>query len=62
MLRIIEYVRALLDFVGGVQSKLPSRVSSWLDSPIWWGVWWAVLALLVLAFSGQSSRFIYIDF
>lgn len=26
------------------------------------GAWWALLAVLVAAFCGQSSRFIYIDF
>ena len=62
MLQVIGYCRALLDFVGGVRSELPTRAFSWLNSPIVWGIWWAILALLILAFSGQSSRFIYIDF
>ena len=29
---------------------------------IWRGLWWGVLAGLILLFSGQTSKFIYIDF
>ena len=29
---------------------------------VWRGIWWGVLAALILLFSGQTSKFIYIDF
>jgi hypothetical protein len=29
---------------------------------VWHGIWWGVLAALILLFSGQTSKFIYIDF
>ena len=62
MLQAIGYTRALFDFIGGVRADPPSRAVGWLSSPLVWGVWWAFLVLVVLAFSGQASRFIYIDF
>lgn len=58
----IVFVRALLDFAGGVNRELPSSSLEWLRSPILWGLWWAVLILIDLTFAGQTSRFIYIDF
>ena len=32
-----------------------------VESPLW-GIWWGILTLVILIFSGQSSKFIYIDF
>ena len=55
-------IRACLDFMGGVHTAPPPRMARWISNPIVWGIWWAFLMLVVLAFSGQASRFIYIDF
>jgi hypothetical protein len=61
MIRILDEVRAALEFAGGVVEQPPLR-KPWMRSAVWWGFWWAVLLLLVLSFSGQTSKFIYIDF
>jgi hypothetical protein len=29
---------------------------------LFWGMWWGILVGIMLIFSGQSSKFIYIDF
>lgn len=36
----------------------PVAVSNWF----FWGLWWGAMAVLIFIFSGQSSKFIYIDF
>ena len=46
-------------------SRLPfsyRRIPGWMRSPVLWGLWWGVLILLMLAFSGQTSKFLYVDF
>lgn len=48
----------VLECLGGARD-LPSR--TWLAVPAW-GAWWAVLLLIIWIFSGQDSKFIYIDF
>lgn len=52
----------MLEYAGGVLEDPPLKWMAWMKSPLWWGIWWAVLLLLIVAFSGQSSKFIYIDF
>jgi hypothetical protein len=60
--KAIETVKAAFEYMGGVSEDLALPSLSWMKSPLWWGAWWAVLVLLIVAFSGQSSKFIYIDF
>jgi hypothetical protein len=62
MLRLLNRIKATLEYLGGVTETPAVQSFGWLQGPIWWGVWWAALVLLILAFSGQASRFIYIDF
>jgi len=62
MIKFLNDVKATLEYLGGVTEQLPVERLGWMQSPIWWGVWWAVLILLTIAFSGQTSKFIYIDF
>jgi hypothetical protein len=62
MVRFFEAVKASLDHMGGVTDEAPPLRHSWITSVALWGLWWAALVLLILAFSGQTSRFIYIDF
>jgi hypothetical protein len=54
--------KAILEYAGGVVDQPPFPPFSWITSGLLWGIWWAVLILLIVAFSGQSSKFIYIDF
>jgi|HubBroStandDraft_1064217.scaffolds.fasta_scaffold766044_2 hypothetical protein len=62
MLQLLGQIKAVLDFIGGVSEEPPLPSLAWMKGPLWWGLWWAVLILLIVAFSGQSSKFIYIDF
>jgi hypothetical protein len=62
ILRLLNEVAAALEYLGGVRERPPERWLSWMQAPIWWGIWWALLILLALSFSGQTSKFIYIDF
>ena len=62
MLQLFERVKAILEYAGGVKEDPPLPWLAWLRNPLWWGIWWAILILLIVAFSGQSSKFIYIDF
>jgi hypothetical protein len=61
-MQFLNNIRAVLDYTGGVTDEPPFAWASWMNSGLWWGVWWAALLLLIVAFSGQSSKFIYIDF
>jgi hypothetical protein len=62
ILRWLLEIKATLEYLGGVTEQPPGPRLGWMQEPIWWGVWWAVLILLTLCFSGQTSKFIYIDF
>jgi hypothetical protein len=62
MLQLLGQIRAVLDYIAGVGEDPPLPNLAWMKGPLWWGLWWAVLILLIVAFSGQSSKFIYIDF
>jgi hypothetical protein len=58
---IFERIKIILDYIGGCTEQPPEKVAAWL-SPWLWGLWWAFLAMLVIFFCGQTSKFIYIDF
>jgi len=59
---ILDWLKHAFDYMGGVQDDpppgFPIRVGHWW----FWAIWWAALALAIYVFSGQSSKFIYIDF
>jgi hypothetical protein len=62
ILRLLLEIKATFEYLGGVAEQSPGPWLSWMQGPIWWGLWWAALILLTLCFSGQTSKFIYIDF
>jgi hypothetical protein len=62
ILKLLYQLKATLDYLGGVTEEPFIKHLDWMRGPIWWGLWWAVLLLLTLSFSGQTSKFIYIDF
>lgn len=62
ILRLLTEIKSTLEYLGGVSEQPAAEIPRWMQGPIWWGVWWAVLILLTLFFSGQTSKFIYIDF
>ncbi len=64
-----------LEYLGGSEEKIAvlkeaTTSPSWnkrafyaaLLSPSLRGIWWGLLVFLILLFSGQTSKFIYIDF
>jgi hypothetical protein len=62
MIRLLNELKSGFEYLGGVTGDPPESLPKWLQSPLWWGIWWAALILLILIFSGQTSKFIYIDF
>jgi hypothetical protein len=57
-----EWIQQVLEYLGGEQDQPPSGFPITISNWIFWGLWWGALALLIFLFSGQSSKFIYIDF
>ena len=51
----------ICDYIGGSREEAPEHIPL-LASPWWFGLWWGLLAGLILLFCGQTSKFIYIDF
>ena len=53
----------MMEYLGGVEhSGDDEPIPGWMRSPVLWGLWWGVLILLMLAFCGQTSKFLYVDF
>ena len=57
----LEKFKMLCEYLEGCRDEPPpgleALASSWSR-----GLWWALLAGLILFFCGQTSKFIYIDF
>ena len=58
----LRWLQLALEYVGGAQDAPPPRFPVALSNWLFWGLTWAAFGLLVYVFSGQSSKFIYIDF
>jgi hypothetical protein len=58
----IIWLKQFLDYLGGAVDSPPANAPHFMVSPAFIGLWWAMLAIVILAFSGQTSKFIYIDF
>jgi hypothetical protein len=52
----------LLEYWGGERDSPPPGSPPVLSSALLRGLIWVLLLAIVYAFSGQSSRFLYIDF
>jgi len=61
-MRVWNWIQGGLEFLGGERDEPPPGFPEFLQSPTFWGIWWGVLVLLIYIFSGQTSKFIYIDF
>ena len=61
ILRLI-WIKQVLDYLGGVVDTPPPGTPSVMLRPAFRGLWWGVLLILIVMFSGQTSKFIYIDF
>ncbi len=53
--------KAVCEYLQGAREDLPPKLKS-LTSPWLRGLWWGLLAGVILLFAGQTSKFIYIDF
>jgi hypothetical protein len=58
----INWIKHFLEYLGGSQDDPPPGFPVLLSNAWFWGLWWGVLIVVILVFSGQSSKFIYIDF
>ncbi len=57
----VRWARDAFDYLGGSRETPPPGAAV-LASACWIGIWWGLLAGLILLFCGQTSKFIYIDF
>ncbi len=55
------WIKHACEYLGGAADEPPP---GFLMPPrsLLWGIWWGLLVCLIIAFCGQSSKFIYIDF
>jgi hypothetical protein len=58
----MNWIKHLLEYLGGASDTPPPGLKLSLGAWWWWGLWWGVLLCLIMIFSGQASKFIYIDF
>jgi hypothetical protein len=58
----LAYFQRVLEYLGGGADAPPDGFPVTLSNFLFWGLWWCVLTGIVYIFSGQSSKFIYIDF
>ena len=59
---VLEWLKQAFEYVGGAQDEPPPGFPIALVHWLFWALWWAALGLAIYVFSGQSSKFIYIDF
>jgi hypothetical protein len=50
-----------LEVLGGAE-PLPPWLATRRGAGLVLGAWWACLFLLVLAFAGRATKFVYVDF
>jgi len=60
-MKLLKWLTQFLEFLGGARDTAPAGLSA-LGNPLFWGIWWGALSLVIYVFCGQSSKFIYIDF
>jgi hypothetical protein len=57
-----RWLQILLEYLGGEKDAPPPGFPVALSNFLFWGIWWSILMGIIFIFSGQSSKFIYIDF
>lgn len=60
-MRSLIWFKEACEYIGGARDLPPEGWTLPLTSLVW-GIWWAILLALILTFSGQTSKFVYIDF
>ena len=58
----LAWCQNLLEYLAGEKDEAPVGFQVGLDNFLFWGIWWCILIGIVFIFSGQSSKFIYINF
>jgi hypothetical protein len=58
----LSYLQLVLEYLGGEIDSPPEGFPAPLSNFLFWGLWWCTLVGVIYIFSGQSSKFIYIDF
>jgi len=58
----LSWCQNLLEYLAGETDVPPAGFPVQLTNYLFWGIWWGILVGVVFVFSGQSSKFIYIDF
>jgi hypothetical protein len=56
-----QRLRRLIDILTGKETDLPT-IGMLSYRSLLWPIWWIILFAIICVFSGQSSKFIYIDF
>ena len=56
------WMQQMLEYLGGARDEPPAGFPVAPGDWWFWALWWGLMALAILVFSGQSSKFIYIDF
>jgi hypothetical protein len=59
---LVTWLQDLLEYLGGENDAPPTGFPVTLCNFLFWGIWWSILVGIIFIFSGQSSKFIYIDF
>jgi len=58
----LAWCQNFLEYLAGEKDAPPAGFPVALCNFLFWGIWWSILVLIIYVFSGQSSKFIYIDF
>jgi hypothetical protein len=60
-MNVLIWLTQFLEYLGGSRDHPPQGFPV-VANPVFWGLWWGALSLVIYIFCGQSSKFIYIDF
>ena len=60
-MKAFEWFKTVCEYLEGCTEEPPP---GWEKLSAAWvrGLWWGLLILVILLFSGQTSKFIYVDF
>jgi hypothetical protein len=58
----LAWCQKVLEYLAGEKDEAPAGFPEGLGNFLFWGIWGCILIGIVFIFSGQSSKFIYIDF
>jgi hypothetical protein len=61
-MNLLTWLTQFLEYLGGSRDNQPPGFPVAVANPVFWGLWWGALSLVIYIFCGQSSKFIYIDF